>query len=111
MSYLCFTEEEINKEFHVLDIDFNIPENTKAHNTDKYECTEEREKNNKRLKAELVVRRGKPFVLKITFDREYDKKQHDLEFSFTTGNHHKITNRLIELLTSTFTDGSHLFHV
>ena len=78
-------EEEINKEFHVLDIDFNIPENTKAHNTDKYECTEEREKNNKRLKAELVVRRGKPFVLKITFDREYDKKQHDLEFSFTTG--------------------------
>ena len=91
-SYFCLIvdKEEVNKCLKVLSVDFNISLNTKEHHTDKFACTEERERNGKKMQPELVIRRGQPFTLDITFDQEYDKKQHDLEFTFTTGTSNTI---------------------
>ena len=73
---------------HVLDVDLCIDENTRAHRTDKYECTEDRTTDDgKEEAAELVIRRGQPFRVKITFDREFSKQKDDIVIICSTGKH------------------------
>lgn len=50
----------------VQKVDFNLEENTREHRTNEFEIVR-RDKE-----PVLVVRRGQPFTLKITFGRSYD---------------------------------------
>lgn len=70
---------DVDKSFHVLNVDLNIPENTHTHHTNKYMCTK------RKFNPVLVVRRGQPFVMTVHFDRPYDVVQYELHFSFRTG--------------------------
>ncbi|XP_046549070.1 protein-glutamine gamma-glutamyltransferase K-like isoform X1 [Haliotis rubra] len=67
-------DTDLSTKLHVTNLDLNIAENTKQHHTDMYECTEVRG----REEAELVVRRGQPFLITITFDRPYDIDKNDI---------------------------------
>lgn len=76
---LSDSDERVNTKFHVRDVNLNIQKNTKEHHTDGYMCTK-REKN-----QELVVRRGQPFIMTITFDRPYRNEENEIFFHFKTG--------------------------
>ncbi|KAK3085742.1 hypothetical protein FSP39_008070 [Pinctada imbricata] len=79
-------EEVLDKELHVKEVALNINVNTIAHKTDKYERTKFRSSPEEGvLRPELVVRRGKEFNIKVTFNDEYNCDLHDLEFTFTLG--------------------------
>ncbi|XP_046550892.1 protein-glutamine gamma-glutamyltransferase K-like [Haliotis rubra] len=65
----------------VESIDFNIAENTVAHHTSEYDITDPEETE----EPKLVVRRGQPFDISITFNRPYDKKKDDLKLVFQAG--------------------------
>ncbi|XP_067649518.1 annulin-like [Haliotis asinina] len=65
----------------VESLDFNIAENTVAHHTSEYDITDPEETD----EPKLVVRRGQPFDISITFNRPYDKKKDDLKFVFQAG--------------------------
>lgn len=70
----------------IQSVDFNIGANTKAHHTDEFEIT--REKQSGILQGnprQLVVRRGQPFDIKVTFSRRYDEKKDDLRLTFEFG--------------------------
>nr|XP_022335793.1 uncharacterized protein LOC111132291 [Crassostrea virginica] len=73
-------ERASKRPLNIKDVDLNIPDNCKAHRTDRFELTQLPED-----KRELVVRRGQEFSLTLRLDQEYDKTKHDLELHFTTG--------------------------
>ena len=70
---------EINKRFHVEEVDLNIKENTKEHHTNKYMCTK------RKVNPSLVIRRGQPFTMTIKCDRDYNEEQNEISFYFKTG--------------------------
>lgn len=72
-------EVEVNKHFHVLEVDLNIEKNTKQHHTNTFMCTKRKDN------PSLVIRRGQAFVISITFDREYHEEQNEISFFFKTG--------------------------
>lgn len=89
LSFFCYElieRERLEKEraskrpLSIKDVDMNIPDNCKAHHTDKFELTHLPED-----KRELVVRRGQEFSLILKLDQEYVKAKHDLVLHFTTG--------------------------
>ena len=96
--------EELKTGLYVeSDINLHIGENTTAHFTDKYECTEDRKTDDgKDEAAELVLRRGKPFKMTITCNRPFRPKDDDLFIVLRTGEsedyaccyHMKITRPL-----------------
>lgn len=61
------------KALGVEEVDKNLASNTKAHFTDEYET------------EDLVVRRGKPFDLSVTFDRDIDPEVDTVILQFTVG--------------------------
>ena len=73
-------ERASERPLNIKDVDLNIPDNCKAHRTDRFELTQLPED-----KRELVVRRGQEFSLTLRLDQEYDKTKQDLELHFTTG--------------------------
>lgn len=73
------TEEEIQGDIHVKEIDFLIPENTKKHHTNRYKSTFRKET------PDLILRRGYSFRMRLTMDRPYDKDDHDINFVFKIG--------------------------
>ncbi|KAK7115370.1 protein-glutamine gamma-glutamyltransferase K-like [Littorina saxatilis] len=62
----------------VKNVDFLVPENVTQHHTDEFDITE-------LSKPKLVVRRGQPFNIRITFNREYDPQKDDLRLVFEIG--------------------------
>ncbi|XP_046566210.1 annulin-like [Haliotis rubra] len=76
-------ETDLSTKLHVTNLDLNISENTKQHHTDMYECTEVRGHK----ESELVVRRGQPFLLTITFDRPYDIDKNDITLMLSLASH------------------------
>jgi len=78
------TEEE-KQVLKVASVDLKIPENAQFHRTDKYELTTDRTDGDKKLQAQLVIRRGQPFDLAVTFDRPFDSSKDDLRIIFTVG--------------------------
>ena len=80
-------KDELEKEaLRVTSVDFNIAENSVAHHTDKYELTEQhRYERGQRVTPQLVVRRGQPFDIKITFDRAYSREKDELKLVFNLG--------------------------
>ncbi|XP_064598835.1 hemocyte protein-glutamine gamma-glutamyltransferase-like [Liolophura sinensis] len=86
----------------IQSVDFNIAANTKAHHTDEFEITKEKQAGilhgNPR---QLVVRRGQPFDVKVTFSRRYDDKKDDLRLIFEFGdNPLPGKGSLVELILS-----------
>ncbi|KAH9499757.1 hypothetical protein Btru_077752 [Bulinus truncatus] len=69
-------EEKI---LRVQSIDLNVADNTKTHHTKNYEICKSR------VDSKLVVRRGQPFTIKITFSRAYDEQKDDLRLLFEAG--------------------------
>ena len=79
--------DDLKGVLHVEKIDLNIEHNTKLHRTDKYECTEDRILDDGREEAaELVLRRGQPFRINVTFSRSFSLKKDDLFIITRTGN-------------------------
>lgn len=74
---------------HVKGVNFQIPENAKNHHTESYEITEERTVGLAVSPPRLVVRRGQPFDITITFDRPFDKTKDDLKLVFDAGSRPK----------------------
>ena len=70
----------------VVDVDLRIGENAKAHHTDRYEWTQQRETDNVSVDPCLVVRRGEPFDIFIRFDRPFDSSKDDIQLIFDFGN-------------------------
>ena len=66
------TGETTTPAVKVKKIDLLIEENTEKHNTDQYDVTDEHEYNGETRKAQLVVRRGQEFDIKITLDRSFE---------------------------------------
>ncbi|ESO96923.1 hypothetical protein LOTGIDRAFT_231723 [Lottia gigantea] len=62
-------------------VDYNIRQNTPRHNTDLFEITQDDETPD----PQLVVRRGTPFDITLTFNKPYDKNNDDLRLVFETG--------------------------
>ena len=54
-------------------VDLNITENRKDHHTDEYEH------------EKLIIRRGQPFTLNITFNRPVNTDEDDIILQFTVG--------------------------
>lgn len=77
--------EDLKTVLNVSKIDLHIAANTKLHKTDKYICTKDREIDEVKEEAELVLRRGQAFKMTLTFDRPYDKARDDLRVVFNTG--------------------------
>ncbi|XP_046369672.2 annulin-like isoform X1 [Haliotis rufescens] len=65
----------------VESINFNIAENTGAHHTSEYDITDPEETE----EPKLVVRRGQPFDISITFNKPYDKAKDELKLVFQAG--------------------------
>ncbi|KAK3085991.1 hypothetical protein FSP39_011813, partial [Pinctada imbricata] len=63
----------------VTEIDLHITENAREHHTDRYDLTQ------KSKDAELVIRRGQPFLMDVTFNRPYNIELHDLYLVFEIG--------------------------
>ncbi|XP_046566653.1 protein-glutamine gamma-glutamyltransferase K-like [Haliotis rubra] len=89
------TGDDLASKLHVTNLDLNISENTKQHHTDMYECTEVRGHKG----AELVVRRGQPFLITITFDRPYDIDKNDITllFSLASGENDSTVEELFKV--------------
>ncbi|CAG5134109.1 unnamed protein product [Candidula unifasciata] len=64
----------------VIEVDFKIEINSKAHHTNKFAVSRLNSPN-----PQLVVRRGQPFAVTVTFSRPYDEKTDDLKLVFETG--------------------------
>ncbi|XP_064599102.1 hemocyte protein-glutamine gamma-glutamyltransferase-like [Liolophura sinensis] len=78
--------EEVLKVLHVEDVDFHIAENTRAHRTDKYDKTQDRVSDDgEKENGELVIRRGKEFLITLNMDRPYNKEKDDLRLVFRIG--------------------------
>lgn len=77
------TPEE-KKVLKVAEVDLNVEANALLHHTDKYEVTEKRLEKGEIVKPQLVVRRGTPFDINITFDRNYDDSVDDIKLIFDT---------------------------
>ncbi|KAH9499751.1 hypothetical protein Btru_077734 [Bulinus truncatus] len=63
----------------VQSIDLNVTDNTKNHHTNDYQICKSP------VDPKLVVRRGQPFTIKITFSRAYDEQKDDLRLLFEAG--------------------------
>ncbi|XP_068700415.1 protein-glutamine gamma-glutamyltransferase K-like isoform X2 [Montipora foliosa] len=57
-------------------VDFHLKENHKAHRTDEYDAA----------KTNLIIRRGQPFDITVTFSRQYKKDMDTIVLQFATGN-------------------------
>ncbi|XP_059167836.1 annulin-like [Physella acuta] len=63
----------------VVSLNLNIPANAKSHKTHKYDvCTSV-------VNPKLVVRRGQPFQISVTFSKEYDENKDDLQIVLEVG--------------------------
>lgn len=71
-------EAELETVLHVVDVDMHLIENSQRHHTAEYDRAEEDARD-------LIVRRGQPFKVTITFDREFDQELDDLDLVFTIG--------------------------
>ena len=70
----------------VLDVDFNIAENSVNHHTDSYEITQDQEpEGDSTPTRHLVVRRGESFDITLKFDRAFDADKDDLKLVFDAG--------------------------
>ncbi|KAK7115372.1 hypothetical protein V1264_001249 [Littorina saxatilis] len=67
---------------NVAAVDFLVPENVKQHHTDEFDITE-------LSRPKLVVRRGQPFNIRITFNRAYNTQKDDLRLVFEIGDQPK----------------------
>ncbi|KAK6174749.1 hypothetical protein SNE40_017970 [Patella caerulea] len=65
----------------VTSVEFNIVENCRHHHTSEFDVTQSDETPN----PQLVVRRGQPFNITVTFNRPYDKSKDDLRLIFQAG--------------------------
>ncbi|XP_050397106.1 annulin [Patella vulgata] len=71
-----------NKEaLRVESVTFNIKENTPNHHTSEFDITQPDQGRT----PQLVVRRGQPFDITLTFNRPYDKNEDDLRLVFQAG--------------------------
>jgi transglutaminase 1 len=73
------------KLLQIKSIDFNIALNAKAHHTDNYELTTDREENGVKRPALLVVRRGQAFDITMECNRPFDKETDDFNLVFELG--------------------------
>ncbi|KAK3599211.1 hypothetical protein CHS0354_012819 [Potamilus streckersoni] len=78
-------KEELSKELHVKSIDLRVKDNVERHHTDKYSCTKDKNDEGEKQEPRLVIRRGEPFKITITFDRPYDRDKNELKLSFSIG--------------------------
>lgn len=69
-------EHDSSGSLMVKDVNLHVPENCKNHHTDQFYLAENRS---------LVIRRGQPFMITITFNEEFDESKHDLKFKFLIG--------------------------
>ena len=58
----------------VKSLDLNVANNTKNHQTDMYEITEDVKSENDDVPGKLVVRRGQEFTITMVFDRVIEKE-------------------------------------
>ncbi|XP_048253551.1 protein-glutamine gamma-glutamyltransferase E-like [Haliotis rufescens] len=87
---------ELATKLHVTGVDLHIADNTKTHNTDMYECTQDRVSGDTKKKARLVLRRGQEFTMTIQFDRAYDIKKNDITFDFSLGGEDEDKQKVIK---------------
>ncbi len=67
-------------------MDFLARENSVSHHTDKYELAENRLSDDLQLlPPQLVIRRGDPFDIAVTFNRPFNKAKDDIKLVFSCG--------------------------
>ena len=66
-------DEDAPDKIWVQSIDWQIKENKVEHHTDQYD--------NKRL----ILRRGKQFIIKLKFDKDFNEEKHFVTLTFYTG--------------------------
>lgn len=79
MIFLNFPEtppSELSGALLVKDVDFHVTENCKNHHTDQFHIVEN---------GTLVIRRGQPFMVTLSFNEEFDASKHELKFMFLIG--------------------------
>lgn len=78
--------EDAKKVLKVASVDLNIDDNCLDHHTDCYEITQkERISDSTSHQRQLVVRRGEPFDITITFDRPFEEGKDDIKLIFDVG--------------------------
>ena len=66
-------------------VDYMVESNVRKHHTDEYEICEDRTVNGQQVPAQLVVRRGETFDVKLTFNRPYDSDEDLIKVVFEIG--------------------------
>lgn len=70
----------------MVGVDLLVAPNARAHHTDLYEVTQGgRLEGGVPQPPRLVVRRGEPFDVAITFDRAFEEKRDDIKLVFEVG--------------------------
>lgn len=67
---------ELSGALLVKDVDFHVTENCKNHHTDQFHIVEN---------GTLVIRRGQPFMVTLSFNEDFDASKHELKFMFLIG--------------------------
>ena len=74
---------EPQEPIRIKSLDFNFDANTREHNTDEYEITQD--DFTRKAPRQLVIRRGQSFTLDLNLDRNYKKKTDEITLLMEIG--------------------------